>query len=641
MKTLLLSVFFLLFFGVANAQYTRLIIQLKEKGNNTFSLANPSQFLSAKAILRRTKYNIPMDSTDLPVTQSYVDAIKQVSNVIVLNTSKWLNRVLIQTNDFNAINTIQALPFVETVKNVAPRIADIKKRNKFNEEISPLVQQRTPQTVGNVFSYGNNYNQVHIHEGEFLHNKGFYGQNMQVAVLDAGFNSYKTISAFDTIRMNGQVLGERDFVDFDSSVNEDDSHGMYCLSTMAANWPGQMVGTAPKANFWLIRTENAPTEYPVEEHNWVVGAEFADSTGTDVISSSLGYNTFDDGAFDHNYSQLYKNITTVSQGAALAAKKGMIVMNSAGNEGGNSWKYIIFPADADSVCAVGAINAQGLIAGFSSRGYNGKIKPNIVSVGVNTVIAGLNNQPSSGNGTSFANPNVAGLITCLWQAFPNLSNMQILDAVYRSANQYTTPNANYGFGVPNFRLAYRLIRHDQNVALYGNEWLWATPNPFDTKIDVRFIGRTDGNAVLYLKNSAGRVVAKQNFSAEQEEVYHYTFDNLGLLPSGYYTVEFVDNTTNRSITLQKGNIFEKDWLIVSPIPFKNNLTINLKSPDEGPISFRLLNATGALVNVQSARVAVDEVRTFSLNNVQNMPAGVYFLQYISNNRKRLVKLVKS
>lgn len=558
MKFILLSLFYTLLFCEANSQFSRLVVQLKNKGGNTYSLSNPSQYLSAKSIQRRAKYNISLDSTDLPATTSYIDSIKSVANVSVLSVSKWLNRVLIQTTDPAAVSTIQALPFVASVSNAAPRMSgQHPPKKKFEENIQPLPEAspRISKITSNNLNYGNNYNQIHIHEGEFLHNKGFTGSGIQITVLDAGFKNYLINTAFDSIRTNGQVLGVRDYVAYDNSVNEDDSHGMYCLSTMAANWPGQMIGTAPKANYWLVRTENAPTEYPVEELNWVVGAEFADSTGSDLISSSLGYNTFDDPIFDHTYNDFYKNIATSTQGAALAAKKGMIVMNSAGNEGNNSWKYIAFPADADSVCAVGAINYQGAIAGFSSRGYAGKVKPNIVSVGVSTVIAGQNNQPSSGNGTSFSNPNVAGLVACLWQAFPMLSNMQLLNYVYRSANNYSTPDSVYGFGIPNFKKAYRLVRHDQNVATYGNDWMWATPDPFDTVINARFIGRTDGNAVLYLKNAAGTVISKVNFAAEEEEVYDYAFRSLGPLPVGFYTVLYTDTSSSRSITLHKGTIF--------------------------------------------------------------------------------------
>ncbi len=583
MKYFLSFLFSVIFFHEASSQFSRLIVQLKDKGGNSFSLSNPSQFLSAKALLRRSKYNIPLDSTDLPATQNYVNSIKAISNVAVLSVSKWLNRVLIQTTDPAAISTIQAFPFVVSVSNSAPKfIGQHPPKTKFDEHVQPLQPDagKTSQVTSNTYNYGTNYNQVHIHEGEFLHNKGFNGSNMQITVLDAGFNNYKAVTAFDSIRMNGQVLGERDYVDYDGSVSEDDTHGMYCLSTMAANWPGQMVGTAPKANFWLVRTENAPNEYPVEEHNWVVGAEFADSTGSDMISSSLGYTTFDNSIFDHTYNDFYKNTATSSQGAALAAKKGMIVMNSAGNEGNNSWHYLGFPADADSVCAVGAVNGQGIIAGFSSRGYPGKIKPNIVSVGVSTIIAGQNNQPASGNGTSFSNPNVAGLIACLWEAFPALSNMQILNAVYRSANRYTTPDSSYGFGIPNFRVAYRIIRHDQNVTLYGNDWLWASPNPFDTAINVKLIGRVDGNAVLYLKNATGQILATQNFVTEQEEVYDRIFQNLGSLPAGNYTVEYTDSLNTRDTVLRKGGIVPLNLISFTGIVSNNETQLKWVSENE-------------------------------------------------------------
>ena len=582
MKSFLLFVPCLLFFCETKSQYSRIVIQLKDKGSNTFSLSAPIQYLSSKAVQRRTKYSIPLDSTDLPVTKKYIDSIKAVPNVNVLSISKWLNRVLIKTTDPAAITKIQSFPFVASVMNSAPRMP-IPIRNKFKEIVEPLnkIPQRNQQTLTDVLSYGNNYNQVHIHEGEFLHNKGFTGSNMQVTVLDAGFYHYQTITAFDSVRLNGQVLGERDFVDFDGSVNEDDTHGMYCLSIMAANWPGQMIGTAPKAKFWLVRTENAPNEYPVEELNWVVGAEFADSTGSDLISSSLGYNTFDDGAFDHNYSQLYKNQATVTMGAALATKKGMIVMSSAGNEGNNSWKYIVFPADADSVCTVGAVNSQGTIASFSSRGYPGKLKPNIVSVGVGTVIAGQNNLPSSGNGTSFSNPNLAGLVTCLWQAFPALNNMQILDAVYKSASQYASPDTSYGYGIPNFKTAYRIIKHNQNVALYGNEWLWATPDPFDSIINVKFIGRRDGSATIYLRNAAGQVLKSRSFITEPEETYNFSFDTLSYLPAGFYKVDYTDSAFNtNSVTLHKGSIFPLRLISFSGIIADNRAQLQWTTEDE-------------------------------------------------------------
>ncbi len=452
MKVFLFVFFSLFFLHNIVAQYPKLIVQFTDKSSNMYSLSNPSQYLSPRALERRKRYNIPIDSADLPVAKQYKDSLLSAGNVKVLSESKWLNQVLIETGDQNVIKKIMAFPFVKSAKGIGYRTPNPALINTTKNPVKISVASRPAGTTGDSYNYGSSYKQVHIHEGEFLHNKGFHGEIMQIAVLDAGFLQYKTITAFDSVRQNGQILGERDFVAFDNSVNEDDLHGMDCLSILSANWPGQMVGTAPKANYWLIRTENAASEYPIEEHNWAAGAEFADSAGCDMISSSLGYNTFDDSSFNHTYADFYKNTAMVSLAASVAVRKGMIVTNSAGNEGAKNWKYLIFPADADSVCAVGAINAAGAIAGFSSYGYTGKVKPNIVSVGAGTVIAGLNNQPASGNGTSFSNPNIAGLIACLWQAFPLYNNMKILDAVYKSADHYSTPDDCYGYGIPNFKL---------------------------------------------------------------------------------------------------------------------------------------------------------------------------------------------
>jgi serine protease AprX len=642
MKLIIPLLFIVILLTEAKAQYPKLIVQLKDKANNTFSLNNASQFLSARAIQRRTRYNIPIDSADLPVTQRYIDSLRLAGNVTVLSTSKWLNQVLLQSTDQNAINKIRSFPFVRLVQSIGLRTTDNPVIEKFKEEVKPLersIQISQQKIAADYYDYGNSFAQVHIHEGEFLHNKGYRGENMQITILDAGFLQYKTITAFDSIRINGQVLGERDFVAFDNSVNEDDSHGMYCLSILSANWPGKMVGTAPKSKYWLVRTENAATEYPIEEHNWVAGAEFADSTGSDMISSSLGYSEFDDPSFNHTYNDFYKNTTMVSRGATIAAKKGMIVMNSAGNEGGNNWKYIIFPADADSVCAVGAVNASGVIAGFSSYGYPGKVKPNIVSVGSGTVIAGLNNQPSSGNGTSFSNPNVAGLVACLWQAFPNFNNMKILDAVYRSSDRYNTPDNRYGFGIPNFRTAFQLLKKDQNIALYGNQTLFAAPDPFTSQIDVTYIGQTTGSAKLEFLNSASQIVGTQNLTVEKEEVYKYTFSNLNILPPGNYTIKYTDSLSTKSITVQKISLV-KDWLVALPNPFQNNLSVYLKAPATGQADVRLVDAKGSIIETMTLQVNENEIRNISFTKVRQLTRGVYFVEYMSKGVKRTIKLVK-
>ncbi len=548
MKHFLVFLFLLVIIADLHAQYPKHIIRLRDKGASTFSISNPAAYLSPRALQRRTRYQLAVDSFDLPVNKRYVDSIRAAGNVTILSTSKWLNQVLIQTTDQSALAKINSFRFVASTQPIGMRMTSV---DKFDEPIKPLepapATNNTSRTVADYYNYGTNYQQVHIHEGEYLHNKGFRGERMQITVLDAGFSQYKTITAFDSIRQNGQVLGERDFVSFDGSVNEDDSHGMYCLSILSANWPGRMVGTAPKANYWLVRTENVASEFPIEEHNWVVGAEFADSTGSDMISSSLGYYDFDDPTFNHTYAEFYRNSTMVTRGATMAAKKGMIVMNSAGNEGNKAWKYIGFPADADSVCAVGAVNATGQIAPFSSFGYPGKVKPNIVSVGAGTVIAGFNNQPASGNGTSFSNPNVAGLIACLWQAFPQFNNMKILDAVYRSSDRYANPDDRFGYGIPNFRKAYEALEKEAqaNSVSFANDWLIVTPNPFRDNLKVYLKTPEAGNVSLRLLDAAGRVIDVVSFEATAGQVRTETFKNHGTLAAGVYFVQYISNTLKR------------------------------------------------------------------------------------------------
>jgi hypothetical protein len=261
------NLFFLLiticFFSSANAQFSKYIIRFKDKAGTPFSITNPSQFLSARSIQRRTRQNISIDSTDLPITPRYLDSIQLSGSVIILNKSKWLNEVCIQTTDATALAKINSFPFVIS-SNPVMRIGQGNKenfitRNKFYEEISQTNYVASVQGASDFFNYGNSYPQIHIHQGEFLHNEGFRGEGMLLAMMDAGYNSYLTVTAFDSARNNHQIIETYDYVKNEISVNEDDTHGMYCFSIIAANLPDKFVGSCPKANYYLYRTEDAPT----------------------------------------------------------------------------------------------------------------------------------------------------------------------------------------------------------------------------------------------------------------------------------------------------------------------------------------------------------------------------------------------
>ena len=429
-------------------------------------------------------------------------------------------------------------------------------RNKFNEEISQTATgTQLTQTTADYFNYGNSFAQIHIHEGEFLHNKGFRGEGMLMAMFDAGFRNYLTVTAFDSIRNNNQVIETYDFVQNEISVNEDDSHGMYCLSIIAANWPGQLVGSCPKANFYLYRTEDVFSEYPVEEQNWAAAAERADSIGVDVFTTSLGYTTFDNPVFNHTYADLNGKITLIARANAMAAKKGIISVVAAGNDGSDPWHYIGTPADADSIVTVGAVNAAGQVAPFSSYGpaSDGRVKPTVASVGWGTYFAALNNQPNFGNGTSFATPNLAGLITCLWQAFPEFTNMQIIEAIKRSSSMYTTPNDRVGYGIPNFHKAYddlfqqRILLRVNTVL--GNEWLKAYPNPFKGSFTLLIKPKYSGTATFKLYDSYGKLYVTKQVTTQKDQAQVLSFDKMQPLARGIYILKYNNGVENGNIKL--------------------------------------------------------------------------------------------
>ena len=554
----------------AHSQYSSYIVQLKDKKGTVHSLANPSSYLSSKSIERRTRQKITIDSTDLPVSAVYLDSLRSVPNVTIRNISKWLNQVLIRTTDPGAISKINSFPFVKSTGPIglSSKPTDITPiTNKFNEVIKPI--EETPVVFGtrgasgttgtSSLNYGSSFNQIHLHEGEYLHDLGFTGAGITIAILDAGFFGYKTNSAMDSVRLQGRLLGEWDYVMNEQSVTEDHPHGLYCFSIIAANKPGQIIGSAPHAKFYLFRTEDAPTEYPIEEQNWVAAAEYADSAGADMISSSLGYSDFDDPAFNHTYAQRNGNTSIITNGADLAVKKGMIVTNSAGNSGGSSGdaKFVSCPADGDSVFTIGATTVTGTIAGFSSWGPNsaGKIKPNIVSVGQGTILANTTGNVASGNGTSFSNPLACGLIACLWQAFPEFTNMEIMNAVQKSAHKYLTPDDRFGYGIPNFRKAHEALTKEREArkiaAILGDKWLKPYQNPVNQMFTLVLKAPADGRAVLQLVDALGRLVDAKSLEITKQTVYLIEFTNGPKLSRGVYYVRYNDGKNKQTIKLLK------------------------------------------------------------------------------------------
>ena len=372
---------------------------------------------------------------------------------------------------------------------------------------------------------------------------------MVIAVLDAGFYRVDSLDMFDSLRLQNRLLGTVDFVKPGNNVFKESTHGMGVLSTMAGNVPGLLVGTAPKASYWLLRSEDAGSEFIIEEDNWIAAAEFADSVGADVINSSLGYTRFDLPEQSHTYQQLDGNTTRISRGADIAAKKGILVVNSAGNSGNDSWHYIGAPADADSILTVGAVDANGLIASFSSFGYSAdnQVKPSVCAQGQGTYVVSVSDGTYPGNGTSFSSPVMAGAVTCLWQANRNFNNMQIIDAVIRSANQYNNPDSSYGYGIPNLALAH-LILSGSNPLSNNKEEVAIFPNPFDNELDCFFSSNENAKANIEIHDLQGKKV----FIRENIKVFngnnHLFINNLDPLSKGNYIIRIT--LPNKVITKQ-------------------------------------------------------------------------------------------
>jgi len=350
---------------------------------------------------------------------------------------------------------ILALPFVSNIQAV-------RKMNLSHAGNSADLEEITEEEL----NYGRAKHQNDMLNLGPLHNKGFTGKGIKIAVFDAGFSGSDTIDVYKNMNAENRIIATWDFVDNQENVFHSHSHGTQVLSTIAANLPGKMVGSAPDASFVLCRTENDNSESLAEEINWLRAVEWVDSIGVDIIHSSLGYSTFDDPSTNHTYDELDGDKTIITKAADMAAARGIIVSTSAGNEGSGSWKYITAPCDGDSVLCTGAVDKYQIRSGFSSIGptADGRTKPDVVAMGTRTIVAHPNNRIYGSNGTSFSSPIIAGFVACLRQAHPDRSHMDIITAVKMSGDQYALPDPQYGFGIPDAAFADSLLTHVKNLS---------------------------------------------------------------------------------------------------------------------------------------------------------------------------------
>ena len=442
-----LGCLFVLSMGQASAEKVyKYRVSLKDKVGTTCSIDKPEEFLSERAIERRNRQQLPIDETDLPVSGKYVDELKATGARLV-TTSKWNNTVVLEVSDTLLMEDISKKSFVTGVKKVWVSLDSIPPRNmKRKKEVKNKVEKTDCH-------YGNALRQIEIHGGDSLHTAGFAGKGMHVAVIDAGFYNADEIKFFRKM----DLLGTRDFVNPNSDIYAENAHGLMVLSCMAANLPKVFVGTAPEASYWLLRSEDNDSEQPIEEDYWAAAIEFADSVGVDVVNTSLGYYEFDEGFPAYRYRDLDGHYSLMSHSASLAADKGIVVVCSAGNSGDDPWKKVTPPGDSENVLTVGAITKDLVNARFSSIGNSadGRIKPDVMAVGVSSVVTGTDGSVSKGNGTSFASPIMCGIVTCFWQACPWLTAKEVIEAVRQVGDRVDYPDNIYGYGVPNLWKAYQ------------------------------------------------------------------------------------------------------------------------------------------------------------------------------------------
>lgn len=520
-----------------------------DKNNSPYSIDRPEEFLSPGALERRQNQSIPIDWYDLPVNDSYVSTIQNLG-VTILNKSKWLNGITIFCDNPELITAISQLTFVNSIK----KCYDINYRypdNKFNLE--EVILEDWANFKQNCFvnstlryNYGPSLRQVQMLNGDSMHRMGYQGSGKIIAVLDAGFYKADILPAFDSLWANGQIIGAKDFVKPGNNVFLEYEHGMEVLSTMGGNIPGLLIGTAPKAKFWLLRTEDQASENIIEEYNWVSAAEFADSAGVDIINSSLGYTQFDDTTYNHTCNDMTGDGTPVTQGANRAVTRGMIVVNSAGNSGGSSWRCVSAPADGFNVVAVAAVDSNGNRALFSSVGEAAhRIKPNVAAMGAQTVMSSPGGGITRRSGTSFSAPLIAGMAACLWEAAPTWSNTSITRAIELSSSQISNPDSLLGYGIPDFPKALvHLVTPPDNKTLA----LRVFPNPFVASLTVVLPSYTNALVDIQIMDLFGRIrFSVENQSVGEENPYLY-LGNLSGIPAGNYFLKVI---TGESVLFQK------------------------------------------------------------------------------------------
>lgn len=507
-------------------------VELKDKSGNNYTILKPWDFLSERALARRRKAGISVTMADLPVSPLYLTEVQNCGAKILL-TSRWMNAILIQTTDSGIVSRLNRETYVKKVTLMGywnrSRGAAAADPESVEEYVGMDYNASGHISVKNQANadeynegYGMGWDQTKMLNVQTMHKRGFRGKGVWIAVLDAGFYNANLLGAFDSLRANKQILGSVDFVDRDGNVYNDDDHGTQVLGCMASNVPGIMVGTAPDANYLLLRTEDAHTEFPAEEAQWLAAAEYADSVGVDVINSSLGYTEFDKTEFGHTYAELDGHTALITLAANMAYERGIVIVNSAGNEGDEKWEKIGAPADAVGVIAVAAVDRDGERAGFSSMGPTSdkRYKPDLAALGKRAIIAGSSGYFYGSNGTSYSAPILTGAVACFMQANPDLLPADVRKLICMSASNYLEQDTFLGFGIPDFELACQLASKSSSVDSLANPFLtWPQADTLYTNIELKTNIDPQQKYVYTIEDSQNKIIASGTIARNEELIY--------------------------------------------------------------------------------------------------------------------------
>lgn len=541
--TLFFGFTFVLPVGAQISPQNRYIVFFADKDTVSFSLDRPEVFLSPAAIERREQQNISLDITDLPVNPQYVDELK-AAGADVYYTSRWLNAAMIAGASDPSV--YQQLDFVTQVELIKPtRQGSRNKRGSSYGSETPLhVTDRQEQLL--------NMMQNEMLGIDEMHEAGYTGEGVSIAVFDGGFKGVDTVSFFRHLYETDRIIPGYDFVGNSPNVHRYGQHGTEALSCIAAYQPDVLEAGAYGAKIMLCITEESSSEYRVEEYNWLFAAEMADSAGVDIISTSLGYTTFDDPDMNYDYEDLNGQTAVITRAVNMATDKGMLCVISAGNEGSSRWRHVSPPADAVNALAVGAVSSTGDRASFSSLGptADDRIKPDVSALGLQTVVVDAGGNVTRSNGTSFSAPLITGLTAGVWEAFPELTNLEIIEKIREAGSLAMTPNNELGYGIPTFSAALvePVLAADEGEAAESHYQVF--PNPIESgSLSIRpNLPQASGEIEVYVYTSTGQLVIQEHFPATYDPLFTLDTTSLG---QGVYILHILSSSLSDTVKIIK------------------------------------------------------------------------------------------